>query len=63
MYSESERKKIQEKIQDPANAYTGMNMSLGYALYDAMLLQLNELHRIRKSMESIEKTISEQQNR
>ena len=57
MYSESERKKIQEKIQDPANVYTGMNMSLGYALYDAMLLQLNELHRIRKSMESIEKTI------
>lgn len=59
MYSESERKKIQEKIQDPANVYTGMNMSLGYALYDAVLLQLNELHQIRKSMESIERIISE----
>lgn len=63
MYSEAEREKIQEKMHDPANVYTGMNMSLGYALYDTMLLQLNELHRIRKSMESIEKIISEQQNR
>ena len=62
MYSEAEREKMQEKITDPVNACTGMNMSLGYALYDAMLRQLDELHRIRESMESIEKIISEQQN-
>lgn len=63
MYSEVEKEKIREKIMNPVNACTGMNMSLGYALYDVMMQQLNELHRIRKSMESIEKTISEQQNR
>lgn len=58
MYSEVEKEKIQEKIADPVNACTGMNMSLGYALYDALMQQLNELHQIRKLMESIEKAIS-----
>ena len=60
MYSEVEKEKIREKIMNPVNACTGMNMSLGYALYDVMMQQLNELHQIRKSMEFIEKIISEQ---
>lgn len=62
-YSEVEKEKMREKIMNPINACTGMNMSLGYALYDVMMQQLNELHQIRKLMESIEKAISlEQKN-
>lgn len=63
IYCSEEIEKIREKAEDPASSYTGVNMSLGFALYESLMYAVNELHQIRESMESIEKIISEQQNR
>lgn len=62
-YSEEDRKEVIKQAQSFENQMKGMNMAFAYNMYDIMRLQLEELHRIGDTMESILQTIrSAQQN-
>ncbi len=62
-YSSEEREKVLNEASKKENDFRGMNISFAYHMYDIMRLQLEELHRIADSMESIKTNLlKEQQN-
>lgn len=60
-YTESERNKVIEQSEKFDNKLAGVNLAFAYNLYDIMRLQLEELHRIANTMESILETINLEQ--
>lgn len=64
-YSDEDRKKVIEQSKEFKNHMQGVSQAFAYNMYDVMRLQLEELHRIGDTMESMLNVIQNegQQNR
>lgn len=51
-YTDKEKEEIQSEINSTANNSMPMSQSLGFVIYDVMRVQLEELIKIRKLLES-----------
>lgn len=61
-YNPEERESVLFEASKKENEFRTMNIAFAYHMYDIMRLQLEELHRIANSMESIKVILQEQQN-
>lgn len=60
-YSEEDRKNVLERSENKENKRQCVNLAFAYSMYDIMRLQLEELHRIGDTMESILSIIQQEQ--
>lgn len=62
-YDEARREAVKKIVFDPLRAMQPMSESTGYALYDLLGLQLNELQRINDTLEFISNIIQQDKQR
>jgi hypothetical protein len=61
-YSDEQRKEVLEMAENPKNNLIGVPLSLAYHMYDIMRVQTEELHLLRKEMESIHEIIQNREH-